>query len=310
MRDRVIFPYKICNNDRIDAYRFSPSGIKVSIGSDDTPVQRREQEYTYVLPEYLPDQDSLHIRYDFFIQNPVAMFRGPRAITADDATLGVALKWESKDSLQWGISSPVFLTVDAESSYEYELGLDFAPGMLRGDLYMTPILVLSTASGRTIPEYANTPGAYLGALDATFRCVIDGDGSIFPIVEYHGKRTDPLWNIRLDYADPLEDPFDEENCALEINLAHPDSGLIGVEGQAGGLTPLAKEVLTQFIAAIIMDLLYSSKVWAEVIRGDGAPGSIAAAVHHVFHDNQILPDNPATILESVRAIFATTERFP
>jgi hypothetical protein len=310
MRERVIFPYTTCNSERIDAYRFSPSGLRISIGDDDVPVQRSEQDYTYVLPDFLPDQDWLRIRYSFFIHSVRAMFQGPRAITMDDATLGIALKWESKDSLQWGISSHVLVNFDSPPSEQYELALEFSPGMLRGDLFLAPILLLATPSAHPIPDYANTAGSYLGQLDSTIRCIVDGHGSIFPIVEYQGEPTDPLWNIRLDYTDPLEDQFHQENCALEINLAHPDARLIGAEERKDSLTPLAKEVITEFIAAIIIDLRYNSHVWNEVIRGDGAPGSVAAAVYHIFHDNNVLPDNPATILKSVRASFEMTEQSP
>jgi hypothetical protein len=82
--------------------------------------------------------------------------------------------------------------------------------------------------------------------------VIDGDGSLFPVLEESLGRDGALWEMRIAWNDPREEPFSSEFVALVLNRDHELFGELRERrpGQARQ-TPLMRHVLASWIALLV-----------------------------------------------------------
>jgi hypothetical protein len=129
---------------------------------------------------------------------------------------------------------------------------------------------------------ANTAGVLLGTFDQ-FTIILDGNGSMFPIVEVF-EPSQPLWWVRCDWTDPLIDRFDED-IQICLNGCHPNYKLLKTESGLKG-SPLLIEIIASALQ-IIVEKLKESEYWEDIISGRNyEQGSIAEAANYFITNFQ------------------------
>lgn len=232
------------------------------------------------------------------INNPNFLF-GENGVAVDEATIGIAVMWSSKTSSQRGIiKCSEFQRQVGKVSIDIE-GC-FPPGQLKGTVIFDTVLYLKQAPEISPSYYARKPGTILGVLD-TITVIIDGNGSVFPIVEVQEPGY-PLWYVVCKWSDPLSDPFDEENVELRINTANPAYNYLKVEE---GLkeSPFLKEILASAMQTIILNAM-QGEYWNDIVNGENLDeGSIGQAINYFISTFGWDYSSPERLAMSIRKDF-------
>lgn len=218
------------------------------------------------------------VRCEFHV--PVFLFGDHGVAAADGGVLGVAIRWMAPDSGERGVIPVGEMTKGSSVPCIIRSCITFPARKLRGTLVLDTIIYVKNAGNPKGAErfQAHIQGTVLGVLDDT-RVIIDGNGSVFPVHEVSAS-TEPLWYVRCDWADPLEDKFTEENFCLFLNNAHKDFASLNVnEGMAK--SPLLMEIICSSLQMLITKVM-SDVAAAQAIRTgeDLVPGTIAAVVYY------------------------------
>lgn len=232
------------------------------------------------------------------INNPGFLF-GANGIAEEDAVLGVAIMWLSKSSSQRGIFEVCELTFDNKRK-NIDITGNFPPGQLKGTLILETIVYLKNSGLKSSSIYADNTGTILGTLD-TFTIVMDGNGSVFPIIEVK-EPGQPLWYVVCSWTDPMVDSFDEDNIRLCINTANPSYNLLKLEE---GLkeSPFLKEILAGAMQTIVLNVM-SSDYWDEILKGEGfEDGSIGQAINYFINTFGWETNSPERLAMSIRKDF-------
>ncbi|KGP91255.1 hypothetical protein N780_08580 [Pontibacillus chungwhensis BH030062] len=267
---------------------FEPGPFKFSYTTD--VVQDMETQYLDVNssvslikfedPGYQwdPDNKNLIVRRTSYISNPAFLF-GQYGVVPKDAELAVGVLWSSKSVNMRGAQKLTTFNAASASPVQIDLDLDFSPGNLKHELYLEMIVYISKPgnAGDNETHLGNQPGLILGTIDTT-RIVLEGNGSVFPIVEV-AEETMPLWWVVCAWTDILEDGFDEENVKICINTAHKNFDQV-YSGKKIQDSPLFLEIMASSLQTIIHKAQESGS-WQNVKSGDDlVPGSIGAAIHY------------------------------
>lgn len=247
--------------------------------------------------EWSPETHDLTLSRSLTIHNPHFLF-GPNGLACESAELGLALLWTSKSSKQQGIEVIGGFRKKAQP-LDFDIQFSFPSGFLRGRLNLQIIIYLKTpgAASRDEKHLANEAGVILGILD-NFTVVLDGSGSVFPIVEV-SEPTQPLWWVRCDWMDPQIDLFEEENVQICLNSAHPDFKLLKLDGSFKD-SVLLKEIISSSLQ-IIIQKVQESESWDEIIIGKNCEqGSIAHAVHYLINTFDWDTNSPERLAMTIR----------
>jgi len=224
--------------------------------------------------EWAPETHDLCIRRKVSIYNPNFLF-GPNGLAGQSAELGLAMLWTSKSSNQRGVYE-IGSVRNIPGPLVYSFSYAFPPGSLRGRVQLQIILYLRTPGDINDFErhLANETGTVLGTLD-NFTIVLEGSGSVFPIVEVP-EPLQPLWWVRCDWVDPQVDAFEVDNVRICLNSAHPEFKLL----KENDNTVLLREIIASAMQ-LIVEKVKESGNWDEIIIGKNCEnGSIAEAVHY------------------------------
>jgi hypothetical protein len=227
--------------------------------------------------EWTAEQHDLCIRRKLVLNNPGLLF-GENRIACKNTELGLALLWTSKTSNQRGVKIISGFKYSNKRLFS-ELEYTFPSGHLRGSANLQIVLFIKTPGKPTQNEgyLANDSGIILGTLDES-KILIDGNGSVFPIVEAY-EVSQPLWWVTCDWNDPIDDSFDEENISICLNKAHVDFPLLKLDEGLKG-SPMLLDIIADAIQIIIQKVKESGS-WEAVIKGENLePGSVAEAVHY------------------------------
>lgn len=248
------------------------------------PVDAEAYRNEYIISdeksEWTADKYNLRIERNYEIYNPQALF-GPHGVAPLKSELGLALIWTSKTSNQrgtWVISG----FKCSKKPLDMRMKQEFYVGQLRGVVKLQTVLYLKDPMWRNKNEFhlANNAGTILGILDE-FTIIIDGKGSVFPIVET-SEASQPLWWVRCDWSDPQEDSFDQENVAIYLNKAHKNYNLLDLDK---GLTnsPVLVEIVASALQIIVQKVKEDNQ-WHEIVNGNNLlTGSIAMAVNYFIN---------------------------
>lgn len=162
------------------------------------------------------------------------------------------------------------------------LSLQLAPGSIRGIGTISLQLFLGkpgTPAGDDL-GIAVQRGFNFGTLGAAITLVIDGDSSLFPILEQSCGADGPLWEFRESWTDPLEDEFSSEYVSLVLNTDHEHfEQLRERRGVSAKQTPLMRQVLASWIALLIAEVMKRlDQKFSELVSGSSRaaqPYSIA-----------------------------------
>jgi hypothetical protein len=150
-----------------------------------------------------------------------------------------------------------------------------------------------------VPGYAHQSGARLGPLTQPIEIIIDGDGSLFPVLEEPLGAEEPLWELKACWSDPQDEPFSSEYVALVLNSTHPhfdqlrDRRALNIEQ-----SPLMRQVFAAWLALVIAnvkeDMGAEFDTHLDAPEADEGIGSIADAVRSFIRlgdlDTGSLPD--------------------
>ncbi|SDN79181.1 hypothetical protein SAMN04488053_103259 [Alkalicoccus daliensis] len=245
-----------------------------------------------------PDKHNLTIRQKMTVTQPSFLF-GSDGVARKRSTLGMGAIWTCKSSNHRGAVEICNFT-DGGNSLTPELELKFPEGFLQKELSIQIVIYVKESAEALSEEeeaLADLPGTILGTINR-FNVVIEGSGSIFPIVEV-AENDKPLWWIVCSWTDPQEDSFDEENVKLCINTAHKNYKHV-YDGKNVRNSPVFIEIMGSALE-IIINRTKCSECWTSLIQNhNNAPGSIGEAVYYFIDTFGWEYQDPQRLSTSIR----------
>lgn len=176
---------------------------------------------------------------------------GSAGVASTGTEVMLALEWTSADSC-WRTLGLVHALRYEEQGGPVTLAIELEPGTVRGSGFLSIQAFLGRYSGEFVPGFAHQVGARLGSLAKPIEIVIDGDGSLFPVLEESLGAEGPLWELKACWSDPQDEPFSSDYVALVLNNAHPhfeqlrDRRTLNFEQ-----SPLMRQVFAAWLALVI-----------------------------------------------------------
>ncbi|MGE8407845.1 MAG: hypothetical protein ACN6QH_12480 [Pseudomonas sp.] len=181
----------------------------------------------------------------------LASIFGPDGVANNDSEVFLSLEWASADSC-WRTLGPLHSLRHGIEEVDVVLSIELKAGTVRGSGLLSAQAFLGECPGERVPGFANQPGARLGPLAQPVEVIIDGDGSLFPVVEEPLGSDGPLWELKASWSDPQNEPFSSDYVALVLNSAHPhyehlrDRRAMSIEQ-----SPLMRQVFASWLALVI-----------------------------------------------------------
>jgi hypothetical protein len=245
-----------------------------------------------------PDKHNLIMRQKMTVSQPGFLF-GADGVASKEAVLGVGAVWTCKGSNHRG-AVEICSFENTGSAVHPELELKFQEGYLRKELSIQIVIYIKQSAQISSEEeesLADLPGTVLGTINR-FNVVLEGSGSIFPLVEV-SEKDKPLWWIICSWTDPQEDSFDEENVKLCINNAHKNYKYV-YDGRNLRNSPVFIEIMGSALE-IIINRTKQSEYWNEIIQGhNNSPGSIGEAVYYFIDTFGWEYQDPQRLSTSIR----------
>ena len=284
-------------------YRYQGEMRELKADTADTSTSRASVlQLTDQACQWHPESSNLVAKCHCEINVPMFLF-GENGLAAENGgVIGVAVMWMNPDASQRGVVTIGEINKTSPAPCIIEGNISFMPKQLRGTLILQTVLYLKERGlPKGLEKYqAAYTGTILGILDET-RVIIDGNGSLFPIHEISSPN-EPLWWVRCEWEDPLEDSFTDDNFCIYLNTAHKDFATLNVnEGLKN--SALLMEIICGALQTLIMKVLNDDTARDATIRGAGIQqGSISSMVNYILHTFQINYDqnNPENLAIDVR----------
>lgn len=209
---------------------------------------------------------------------------GDTGIVNRNGSLLLVLEWTSADSGTRQLGDAVELTVKTWPRPNAPIGLEIhlAAGAVRGvgDVSLVLFLGQPGSADSQSQGIAVQKGFRYGQLGTTIAVVIDGDSSLFPILEQACSANGPLWEFRESWSDPREDEFSSDYVSLVLNTDHElFSQLHERQVHSTRQPALMRQVLASWIAILIAEVMHEvGNDFAEIVGGNSElaePYSIA-----------------------------------
>ena len=247
-----------------------------------------------------PGEHNLVIKNSSSMRMPFFLFGESGLAAKDGGIIGVAIIWMTPDSSVRGVERIGEINSDDKKTIKLEHSMIIPENILRGTLSLQTVLYLEQ-QGRPKgkEEYqASMTGAILGVLDVT-RVIIEGNGSVFPIHEVSDP-SEPLWYVRCDWTNPLEDSFAENFCICLNTANRAYSSLKVNEGIKN--SPLLMEIIASSLEIMVQKTM-DDEMWNQIKSGkDLVPGTVASMVHYIIttYDVQCDKSQPQNLALSLR----------
>ncbi|WP_157850331.1 hypothetical protein [Aeromonas dhakensis] len=206
---------------------------------------------------------------------------GPSGVASPDAEIFLALEWASSNSC-WRTLGPVHYLQHREQREVVVLDIELEPGTVRGSGFLSVQAFLGRPSAKFILGFAHQQGARLGPVAQLIEIVIDGDGSLFPVLEESLGTDGPLWELKTCWSDPQDEPFSSDYVALVLNNAHPHFEQLRDRRALKFESPLMRQVFAAWLALVIAqvktDMGPQFDTYLSTPDADEGIGSIADAV--------------------------------
>lgn len=228
--------YVFRSHDGLDPGATLVSGDQYALGKDS---------------DWNPAEHSLEVRCLIERALLLEAIFGPDGVASTDAEVLLALEWTSADSC-WRTLGLVHTLRHEEEGGPVTLGIELEPGTIRGSGFLSIQTFLGRYSAEFVPGLAHQLGARLGPLAPPIEIVIDGDGSLFPVLEESLGTDGPLWELKACWSDPQDEPFSSDYVALVLNNTHPhfeqlrDRRALNFEQ-----SPLMRQVFAAWLALVI-----------------------------------------------------------
>lgn len=228
---------------------------------------------------------------------------GENGIAPSNAKIGVALMWKSQTSLHRGIEKIYnFDRFSSKCDINYEWKIK--KSTLRSLVDVEISLYIHSGSSPIDSEkfLAHIPGTVIGTIDE-FKLVFDGNGSLFPVVEYANKK-DPLWKVECGWDNPNEDLFIQDNFAIYLNTIHADYELLNVKF---GITnsPFYKEIICSALTVFMQTIIERNELDAILSLNTQTvnEGTIALVVYHFVNNLNFDTSSNSDLANSIRTHF-------
>ncbi|UVE48044.1 hypothetical protein KS461_12430 [Pseudomonas chlororaphis] len=306
---RLITPYRILPANLPAGFQVKAQFVFTSHGPDPKAKLISAGQYSLGADsDWSADDHDLVIQCQLEHVCPLAILFGDEGVAAQDAELAIALEWTSADSGWRKLSPPLCLTREQceQTGVARRLLLPIERGTMRGSGFLALMLMLRQPGNvGSNPAFAQVAGARLGELAERVEVVIDGDGSMFPVLEEARTSAGALWELRANWIDAFEEPFSSEYIALLLNRDHElYSALYERKPETGGQTPLMRQVLSSWIALFVYKVKDEIGDELEVLVGRPALtdelGSIADAAAAFVRVGSLDTTSPEKLFASVQ----------
>lgn len=282
---------KIGYTNCLNKYSYTDKGVECLLESENTDSANSKMtivKLTDPVSKWHPEINNLKVNISGSISAPMHLFGSNGIAASDGGILGIAVLWTSKDSSIRGIEN-IFSFNSKDSIFSFSGDVIFPAHSLRGTLVLQTVIYLKDVGNQASNErhLVSVTGTILGVLEET-RIIIDGNGSVFPVVEKADKAM-PLWWVNCNWEDPTEDLLVDDNFCLYLNTAHvfyPELNLNnGIQK-----SPLFQEIIASTISILITAVLTDEAYKDQTISGQNlTPGSISAAVNYFLKIYEIDP---------------------
>lgn len=196
-----------------------------------------------------PLENNLKIIISIKISNKNILFDSKEGIQDENSTIGVALNYYCrKTNLNYSKKIGT-IKRDEENEIIIDEIICFEKGKLADKLGVKIELFLENDNNSKV--FANKSGTILGSL-TSFLVMLEGKGSTFPI-KIINENNDLLWSAHFDFEDVFEEKFSSDTVCLYLNSGHKDFKYLDTEG--GNITPLMKEIITEFLMLFINKII-------------------------------------------------------
>jgi hypothetical protein len=282
MKRSPIPPHPVLNMTLIEQVEFDPVVTFASYRADPGARGKWGEQYTLGHDsDWDPDRDELKVLCNIDGIRNVGLLFGPNGVAPRSATLLLALEWCSSDSGWRILGEPALLRMPEQSAIPVptQLLLTLPANTLRGTGSLSLQLLLGDAGAPKSDEkgLARIPGFRFGMLGSDTHLVIDGDGSLFPVVVESFGVDEPLWRFTQDWSDPSEDEFSTVWLSLSLNESHPDFPLLRERG-VERWTPLFCQVMASWLATFLMELKAEPGVEFDAIALGRPAGAVRGSI--------------------------------
>lgn len=240
--------------------------------------------YQYALgkdSDWNPAEDQLTVQCLIERASLLEAIFAADGVASSDAEVLLALEWVSADSC-WRTLGPVYSLWHEDLSRDVVLDIELEPGTVRGSGFLSVQAFLGRPSAEFVLGFAHQPGARLGPLAQPIEIVIDGDGSLFPVLEEPLGEDGPLWELKTCWSDPQDEPFSSDYVALVLNNVHPHFEQLRDRRALNFESPLMRQVFAAWLALVITqvkaDMGPQFDTYLSAPDADDGIGSIADAV--------------------------------
>lgn len=280
-------------------FGFEPPQFSYNDDSEVKVISEIEEDDTKILinkydSNWTPEEHNLILKQKFYISKPDLLF-GDNGILARDNSIGIGVHISSQKSFFQ--ETREFGTINfSEELMEFEFKADFPLKSLRGEIHFEYFIYLKQKKS-LISGQAKTIGLKLceGNIHE-MSIVIDGDGSVFPILDF-AEKDGPLWKIEKNWVDASDDIFDASNVYIALNTKHYLFDRIKAN-KTWGSKALMGEIILQSLTMIINEVVNVES--HDLTSADIIPGTILMAVKYWVETFEIQTESIYSISNSLR----------
>lgn len=220
-----------------------------------TPIEENQYFLDDEFGSWTPLENNLNIDMECTILDKNILFDEEYGVANKNSFLGVAINYYCRKTNKNVSKKIIEVKYDEnEPKLNFNINLNFDKGELADKLGLKVVLYVDKSFENDM--FANSSGTILGVY-RELEIFIEGKGSLFPI-KIINDRSKPLWFAEFNFIDVSEDLFEESNICLYLNKAHKDFKNLNTEGTI--ITPLMKEIISEFIALFIEDVVSKENV--------------------------------------------------
>ena len=281
---KTLSSFPVLNEELAEKFLFQKSPFRFTYtdedGEENELVAEDSLSSTHPLSDekgrWSPDTCGLTVSRTYTVGRATFLY-GKDGVACKNATLGLALIWESPDSRQRS-ANPIREIANKMETQTYPLEIKFPKPKFKGCLVLKTALVLLKEGTPEEGEeaLANKPGTVLGVLDS-YSILFDGSGSAFPVF----FKSDPnglLWWVECNIDDPTSDKFDDA-VQIYLNKAHKDFKYINSADKSNYNPSFLREVLAGALATIV-DCVRETDSWDDIKNGRVEEESVGQAIHY------------------------------
>lgn len=307
MSSLAISLYRLINDETLEKAGFdnktmpvftytNEQGEEISINlGDETLYEYRINELD---SKWTPELHDLVITQDFHFEHPSCFF-GSDSVTGSSNKLGVAVHIHSRTS---NFQETVVFGELADNSGPKTLSFEtsFEKSKLRGVIDFDFFIFLMEVNSHGTFQAHNMGTRLTEESLTSYSLIVDGDGSMFPIVEVENAGG-PVWSLEADWSDVLVDSFDTSNVRLKLNTKHKRYKDLTEEKNETNRF-LMTEILSSAMALIVQKAIFEDDVEIEEME-NAEPGSVGLAIWYWCKTFEIDLKSNISINDSFRKYF-------